>query len=239
MKKAKVKSVGSFFIAVLFSISFLSVSALATSPSDVNTHQKVYFNGTDITVNPEEEISRAIAGISDPVQNAPVIDISASFEELAATGDFTVSKYVTTREIQIPVINSREKIYATTGVAVLSNEKTETDSKVQNYVTAYATLYWQDNPGIVNNFLGASGGWDVDRDPTTGKTATLSNRTVNLEWYYDASHRGDKDFFFSTNTFNISKSSFNFSAFSFAVNTSVKLSTSTLPLKLSVLTSFF
>lgn len=219
------------------------MSALATSPSDVNTHQKVYFNGTDITVNPEEEISRAIAGISDPVQNIPVIDISASFEELAATGDFTVSKYVTTREIQMPttfsVTNSGEKIYATTGVAVLSNEKTETDSKVQNYVTAYATLYWRDNMGLVNDFLGASGGWDVDRDPTTGKTATLSNRSVNLEWYFDASNRGDKDFSFSTNTFNISESSFDYSAWKFAVHTSAKLSTSTLPLKLSVLTSYF
>lgn len=245
MKRLKFKATSKLAIALVLSLLCLPISAFAaeveTEAHLSNVTDRVYLNGVDITVNPEEEISRAVAGITDSVLSAPTIDFSTSIQSFSEANELTlVSKHTTTREIEVPnlvsSLKSDEKIYATTNVAVLSNEKSETNSKTQNYVTAYLTLYWRDNVGMRNDFLGASGGWDVDKNPSTGKVATLSNRVVTLQWVFDASNQGSKNFYPSSNTFNIPESSFDYSTLAFILTSTVKINGSS-TLKLTVQTS--
>lgn len=222
--KKKIRMLSSF-IAVISVISCVSGSATATFKTDVSTpiaQEKIYVDGVDITVNYNEEISRAIDGKTDlptSYSNTPIAVVSGDFEAQS------VDTYTTTRKIQVQSIEDSisEPIYATTSVAVLSNEKSDSDSVNAHYVTAYITVYWRDNLGPKNDFLGASGGWDVDVDPNTGKKPSLSNRKVTLNAYYDASNWIRKPFACYSNTFNYSESDFDYSALLLMVETYVDI----------------
>lgn len=128
----------------------------------------------DVTVDVEEEIQRAISGITDlPIANT--LELMTLFME----GNDEIDAYTTTRRIDVP--NTNGEVYATITFAIWgSEEKVETGVENSNYVTAYGTLYWIDHLGSENEFIKASGGWNVDVNPSTGKKAMLSNRRIEL-----------------------------------------------------------
>ena len=233
--KRKIKMLLNFAIATAVMISCMTIQGFAVSEeNESNIEGKIYVDGVDITVDVEEEITRAIEGITDlqiPDSKSPIAVVSGELDEQCL-----IETYTTTRMIQAPYNNAymageNEPIYATTSVAVLSKDKSDSGSKNKNYVTAYATVYWRDNLGIGNEFLGASGGWDLDTDPSTGRKPSLSNRRVTLEAYLDASNYVDDTFTPSGNTFEYSEDDFDYMGFILSVDTSVKInSDSTLTL---------
>lgn len=229
--KRKIKRFFNFFIVVTVVVSCITIQGFAVS-NESNIPERVCVNGVDVTVDIKEEISRAMKGISD-LSCDPIVIASCDVDE-----ELTVETYTTTRKIQMgltsDIDNSGTSIYATTAVAVASQDKADTGSKYSNYVTAYATIYWTDNFGISNKFLGASGGWDVDVNPNTGVKPTLSNRTITLGAYYQASTSAEKKFTTSSNTFNFSESDFDYYGWMLSVETSVKISGVTKPLELQV-----
>lgn len=183
-------------MAMSFSTNVLAAGEEVLSSMDSSP---VIINGVDVTVDVEEEMQRAISGITDlPIANTPEL-MTLSMEE-----DNEVDTYTTTRRIDVP--NANGEVYATTTFAIWgSEEKVETGTKNSNYVTAYGTLYWIDHFGLDNEFVKASGGWNVDVNPSTGKKATLSNRSIRLYGQCSASDRVTKDFKTTSNTFTIDR----------------------------------
>lgn len=189
-------------LLAIFSLIVSMGVSVSAAENDLPMERTVV-DGVDITIDIEEEISRAKMGITD-------IDIPAP---VAISGDIDdVQIYTTTRKID-QAKSCNEQMYATTTVAVmpLSDEKSETNSENDYYVTAYGTLYWRDNLGTKNDFLGASGGWDCDTNPETKKKPTLSGRTVKLEAGTNARDGVKKTFNYSSNSFEIAQSEFNYS----------------------------
>ena len=124
------------------------------------------------------------------------------------------------KELDIPATlsaNNTGKVYATTAVATtaLSEDKSDSNLKNKYFVTAYGTIYWRDNVGPDNEFLGASGGWDRDRDPDTGFLPALSNAKVDMQGQHGAGTYVHKLFYPTTYQFNIDKSQFNYVKYSF------------------------
>jgi len=142
-------------------------------------------------ININHEIERALNGITD-VDSEEIMAKAVAF---AACKDGTknmlpVDVYVTTRKIaEIPArkctLDVQEEakantVYATTAVAVVSSNKSVTDSKEKSHVTATITLYWTDNFGIYNELESVTGGWKVAFNPSTKEYPYLTNRSVYL-----------------------------------------------------------
>ena len=228
--------------ALLFIVMLLTLipPAYAVAPAEMaatDTPQAIV-DGIDITVDIEEEIQRAISGITD--LESPPNEITINSPE-----GTIVETYTTTREIKLPTSTyssvSKEyttapKIYATTSVALLSTEKTSSDINNKDYVTAYGTIYWRDNAGMFNDFIKASGGWKTDINPNTGKAPTLSKRSVTMRAYLDASNDKYKTFGISSNSWTIYRSSFSYSAWIFHAKMSVTINNSATPFVLTVKT---
>lgn len=162
----------------------ISAEVFSNPDADVEwVENRVYVNGVDITVNIEEEIERAKNHITDVEIDLDSVPGGIVFTKEAVTGEETacvMETYTTTREISLPDYGGDNKIYATTNVSVLASDKSDTSTETLYYVTATATIYWRDNLGIYNDFLGASGTWVAATDPSTGRKSTISNRKVKL-----------------------------------------------------------
>lgn len=170
-------------------------------------------------VNINDEICRALNSETDlRIANTG----EASIEKSDGSKEL-VKVYTTTRAIEMPMVMtvddaSNGQIYATTTVATfaLSNEKTDSNSVNDYYVTAYGTVYWRDNLGTVNEFLGASGGWRCDKDPNTDKIPKLSDAKVKMQGQGNARDYISKWFRnLSTTGFTIKESDFDYTRFSF------------------------
>lgn len=236
----KVKKTAAIILSMALLFTFLSIPALAANTEGAG----IIVNGVDITVDPEEEISRAMAGISD-LQMASVIssEAPATISSSNSSDPYNLhNTYTTVRKIETPrtcsASDSNGDIYAKTTVVVLSADKSNSDSKNKDYVTAYATVYWRDNFGMQNDFLGASGGWDRDVDPATGSRPSLSNRKVSIEAYDDASHTETEYFKPLSNTFEYSQSDFEKSAWKLILRTYVTIDSDAV-LELAVASSMF
>lgn len=204
----------------------LSLSASAFAAENSLPSKRIVVDGVDITIDIEEEIYRAKMGITD-------IDMPGVLSVLNDCND--VQLYTTTRKLG-NMKSGNEQIYATTSVAImpLANEKSNTDSVNDYYVTAYGTLYWRDNFGPQNDFLGASGGWDCDVNPKTNKKPSLSGREVRLEASTSSRDGVSKTFRYSSNTFEIDESDFDYTRLFFAMYTNVTIdSTNELQLLIS------
>lgn len=205
-----------FLSIVLCLTIIMSLSATAFATESAMQTGQILVDGVDITIDIDEEISRAKKGITD-------IDTPSMM--VASSDCDDVQLYTTTRRIEHPKSNSGEQLYATTSVAVmpLANEKTDSNSVNANYVTAYGTIYWRDNFGPDNDFLGASGGWDADVNPDTNKKPALSKRSVKLEAGTDARDGVEKTFNFSSNTFEIKESDFDYTRLFLTMRTYVTI----------------
>lgn len=231
-KKAdKMKKILSLLLCGAMVMS-LSTNVLAAREEELSLMDSspVIINGVDITVDVEEEMQRAISGITDlPTANTPEV-MMLSMEE-----DNGVDTYTTTRRIDVPNIDG--EVYATTTFAIWdSEEKVETGTKNSNYVTAYGTLYWIDHFGPENEFVKASGGWSVDVNPSTGKKATLSNRRIELYGQNSVSDRIPKSFKITGNTFTIDRTMMLDKKQTYSLTTKVTINAS-ITLKLMVQTS--
>lgn len=224
-------------------LSAMFIPAAATEKADTS---RIIVDGVDITIDIEDEIRRAMSGITD-------IEVNPDFfsAELIADEDdvcTSVKTYTTTREITLTTNNNavcmtdtstESKIYATTCVSVLANEKNDSNSNIKNGVTAYGTIYWRDNFGLHNDLLGISGGWAAEKDPTTGNAPTIYSRDIRVEWYYDAKHRDNKHYTPSSNSFSYSQSQLgNWVGWRFALDTTAK-TTKGLEVTLHVETGIF
>ena len=174
-------------------------------------------NADVFSVNVDEEIYNALNGITDLEVNDPSF-AKAVFEKEDGTQEI-LQVYTTTKELDIPATlsaNNTGKVYATTAVATtaLSEDKSDSNLKNKYFVTAYGTIYWRDNVGPDNEFLGASGGWDRDRDPDTGFLPALSNAKVDMQGQHGAGTYVHKLFYPTTYQFNIDKSQFNYVKYS-------------------------
>lgn len=92
---------------------------------------------------------------------------------------------------------------------------------IDYYVTAYGTVYWRDNLGVNNEFLGASGGWDSDINPATNKKPTLSNKSATIHGQSYARDYVYKQITPTGMTYSISKSSFNYKRWEFWLTSAV------------------
>ncbi len=234
-----------FALLMAASMSFASlVPAFAASQNLIQT--EILCDDVNIALNVEEEIERAMNGITDiklPQDNEKDFVKAFIADEYGNKADVPVEIYTTTRKISslqnVSLEDGNSEIYATTAVAVLaSKDKSDTNSKNKYHVTAYATIYWRDNFGTKNEFLSASGGWDPDVDPDTGRKPSLSNATVTLEGKTDARDQDNKTFQYSTTTFEIPSSSFNFKHTSYILRTSIDVNSKD-TLKLIVETGLF
>ncbi len=215
-------------IIVFALVMMTATTAFATENNP--SSQRIIVDGVDITIDIEEEIYRAKMGITD-------IDTPVAFSVSSNSDD--VQLYTTTRKLG-HLKNSDEEMYATTSVAVmpLANEKSDSDSHNLHYVTAYGTLYWRDNWGTDNDFLGASGGWDCDTNPETNKKPSLSGRRVKLSAITTARDGVDKTFNVSSNSFEFEESDFDYTRLTLTMRTYVTID-STNKLQLLVQTSPF
>lgn len=199
--------------------SILTIVALSFSlvvPAFAAYDEISYEGNNFLSIDVNEEVERALNGETDLEIDVPVRAVL----ELEDGTQENVQVYTTTRELSVPVtraMSDSEKVYATTAVAVatLSSDKSDSNSKNNYYVTAYGTIYWRDNFGPNNEFLGASGGWDSDKNLDTGKYPTLSNAKVKMQGQSDARSYVYKWFYPTTTTFSISESSFDYNRWSF------------------------
>ena len=223
------------FLALVLCVAVLmSFHVVAFATEYTPLEGRIIVDGVDITIDIEEEIYRAKNGITD-VDMPSMMTISSDSDDLQL--------YTTTRKISTakPLDNDAQ-LYATTSVAVMplaSEDKLDTDSINYFHVTAYGTVYWRDNLGINNDFLGASGGWDPDTNPDTGKLPVLSNRQIELRASQFEPKDIVKNFTTTKNTFEISKSQFNYDKmWSYVLTTNVLID-STNKLRLRVESGFF
>ena len=170
-----------------------------------------------LSVDIDAEIARALNGEADIE-----FDASDLAEAVIERADGTVENatvYVTTRALPVPMSVNDDiagTVYATTPVVTTaSSDKSDTNSKNDYYVTAYATIYWKDNLGPSNEFLGASGGWDCDINPNTGNVPTLSDRKVKMNGQSNARDPVYQYFYPTSDTFNIDQASFNYTRLKF------------------------
>ena len=229
-----------FTSAVLAFAMLISAMVCGASAADAPADDfRIIVDGYDITVDTEEEISRALLGITD-LESAPA--------EVSVTpmDGCDVEVYTTTREIKLPeessfsVMSDGEpdsKIYATTSVAVLSAEKESSDQETKWNITTTATIYWRDNFGMLNDFLGASGEWIPHEDPDTWQYPTMTNRKVQLEADFDAGNRYRENFNMSSNSWRIRKSEFDCTAWVFFARMSINVGGFSKPFEFTVQTS--
>lgn len=209
----------------IFSILFALTLIFSTATSAFAASNEACIEKNSwIYVNIDEEIERALKDETDLNLNIP----SEAILEKADGTDKLVQVYTTTREIATPntmTTDSSEhgKVYATTAVAAvtMSEDKSDTDSVNDYYVTAYGTVYWRDNLGVNNEFLGASGGWDSDINPATNKKPTLSNKSATIHGQSYARDYVYKQITPTGMTYSISKSSFNYKRWEFWLTSAV------------------
>lgn len=190
------------FMALTMS-SCIIAPAAAASPLDYSANC-VY------SINTEEEINRALNGISD----IPVGRLGNSFASFYIDengNEVPIETYVTVRKLSGNT-RSGGTVYAVTGVT-RGTDKTSSDSYNKYDVTAYGTIYWRDNAFSHNDFLGASGGWDADYGASTG------NRTAKLTGSSSASNY-DTDSWSVGTSFDFDESDFDYSHTSFSMKTS-------------------
>lgn len=154
-----------------------------------------------------EEICRALDGVTDleTTEFAAYVTASTPVDVYVTTRALTSSQ---TRSVYsaFGVEDNQSNVYATTSVAVLSsddNEKDVSNSKVKNYVTATITIYWRDNFGLCNDFLGASGGWTLAKNPNTNTYPYLADRSVYLYATQSTCSPFGKSYSISSNSFYI------------------------------------
>lgn len=201
---------------------------LASNHSQVkptDSDEKTVIDGVDVTVDIDEEINRALNGITDLKVLQKDLNELVSANIIDENGNAAPAEvYSTTREIKLPkeseLTNDSSKIYATTSISTFATNKSDTDSANKYYVTAYGTIYWKDNRGTKNEFISASGGWSTDVDPSTKKKPSLSNILVTMEGYNSASETKIVHFY-PGKTFTLSKSDFNYTYFKFSLHTYV------------------
>lgn len=163
--------------------AILAIVMLFTLVTSVSATDTVSAESYDQhTVNIHEEIERALNGETDLEIDASDF-VSAELINLDGTTE-DIDVFTTTRELSLPAsyAYNDKKAYATTVVAratKITEDHAENVNK-QEFVTASMTLFWIDNFGIYNEFVALSGSWVVAPNPSTGKTATLSNRKVTL-----------------------------------------------------------
>lgn len=222
-----------FTSAVLAFAMLLSAMVCGASAADAPADDfRVIVDGYDITVDTEEEVSRALLGITD-LESAPA--------EVSVTpiDGYDIEVYTTTREIKLPeettfsAMSSEEpapKIYATTTLAVFAANKESSGEAYKYGIKGTATIYWRDNFGEFNDFLSAYGEWIPDGQPK------IIGRKVQLEAYYDASNRYKEDFSISSNSWNISESEFDCTARTFVARPSISIKGQSTPFEFSVKT---
>lgn len=234
--KKRILSLG---LTVLMLCSMMSVSAFAANINDTEeVTERVFVNGVDVTINVDEEIARAINGITDinvSDMDAPLVVAVASTSD----NSMPVEVYSTTRKINLPIsstavatnqsnsVNAESTIYATTSVALLAatgEEKSDDNSENERYVTAYGTIYWRDNFGMGNDFLGASGGWKRDINPNTNQYPTLSSeKSILLVGQTDARDRVHEWFYTTGMSFYISEDDFDYTRHLFWFDSTVEI----------------
>lgn len=219
-------------IGVLMSLLSLPISAMENQTANASSWMSI-----DI----EQEINRALNGKTDLALNAAVPAQAFLVNEDGMKE--TVEVYTTTRKLENPIMleaSVSEPVYATTTVAVLamSEDKSDTDSNNDYYVTAYGTIYWRDNFGTDNEFLGALGGWKRDKDPDTGTYPQLTNAKVKLTGITYASDFVAELFYPSSTTYNISASQFEYVRRSYWLDADITVNGSNV-LQLRVTTSIF
>lgn len=236
------KRIGTLVICICLCVMQLSSVVFAAEGSFDQSKEKVIIDGYDITVDKDEEIYKALNGITD-LESVPMNmedgDVAVIIDEIGNI--IPVEVYSTTKEIILPskysvdMEEDTSKVYATTNVAVYSSDKSDSGSVNDYYVTAYATIYWRDNLGVENEFLSASGGWDADTNPSTGKVPSLSSRSVTLKGTSSATNYHQISRTPKSNTFEIAGKDFTYKQWQYALYTSVKVNSKD-TLKLTVVT---
>jgi len=152
-----------FLCAVLSIVCIFTLVSAAFAAESGASSNRVIYKGVDITVDVEEEIFRAMNGITD------VEPLETYSLESDGASDNT---YKTVRKIG-DIAGDGSCVYATTTV--------KTSERIDNmdYVTAHGVIYWVDNLGPSNNLVAVSGGWDVDQRPD-GSYPRLSRRYLTV-----------------------------------------------------------
>lgn len=159
--------------AILAIVCIFSLMTVAFADDSVTASDRVIYNGVDITVDIDEEISRALNGITDVEAQA-----TCSLSDDSSDN----STYTTTRRIG-SVDGTDSCVYATTSV-----KRCATNSSAKGYVTAFGTIYWVDNFGTANNLVSISGGWKFDEKPN-GTYARLTGKHIFVKGTSDARHQ--------------------------------------------------
>lgn len=169
-------------IFIILAMSILFAMAVPASADNAILDEEC----VPFAINVDEEIERALNGETD-LEVDDIITPSAWLEDEYGNVE-NVEVFVTTRELTMTTYAAGaaydgEKIYATTVVAS-TDEKSESNSNVRDYVTATVTLVWVDKVGWKNEIVSASGSWSIDKNPNTGKKATLDKKTVLINGKY-------------------------------------------------------
>lgn len=205
-------------VALTFPVSSFAYEANEDTLADIESGMLIDLN---------EEINRALDGITDLETTEFAASVAASIP---------VDVYVTTRALTSSQTRSvysafgsednQSNVYATTSVAVLSsddNEKEVTDSEAKKYVTATITIYWRDNAGLCNDFLGASGGWTIAKNPTTNTYPYLADRGVYLRATQATQSSFGESYAISNDTFYIDADKMPVGYWSYSITSTVTI----------------
>ena len=171
MKKRLLSLVLALFMLLSLQPACLAAEAGEESVSDL---------GETFCVNQEEEIERALNGITDVPITEEIRQMVTASVSSATRIDEPVEVYYTIRNLGE---TAEGTVYALTATA--STEKTETGSEQTNYkdvnVRVSGTMYWTDGLGSDNTFDRVTGRWDCyDGSYTTERRVGIGGRTVLL-----------------------------------------------------------